>query len=330
MAKKIFVGNYKGGVGKTTTVFEIGALLAEKHEKKVLLIDLDPQCSLSKVCGKISDINLSNLKIEETFNFDIELYGEYINRATKLDILEDTIVTNFDKIKNSIKNIKKYSENGGRLDFIPTVLDMKNGRLNDIAERLSKNKASIISVSKIFSDITKNEDHKYDYILFDCPPTSNTIIQGVFLYSDYYLIPTIGDEISSDGVADYIREIEGTYLKYAFSEEVGGLVLKKYFGQNSSLIGVLRTMYKDRKGNNNNLQILENIDNSISSLGIKSIISQSNYAMKVKSHIFDTEIKHLDNRTNMKNYGLPITVSNGDIHTEYEEITRVLKVLLKG
>lgn len=34
MVKKVFFGNYKGGVGKTTTVFEIGALLAEMHQKK--------------------------------------------------------------------------------------------------------------------------------------------------------------------------------------------------------------------------------------------------------------------------------------------------------
>jgi chromosome partitioning protein len=41
-ARKVFFGNYKGGVGKTTTVFEMGALMAERHNKKVLLIDLDP------------------------------------------------------------------------------------------------------------------------------------------------------------------------------------------------------------------------------------------------------------------------------------------------
>jgi len=34
MAKKIFIGNYKGGVGKTTTVFEIGAGLAKNTTKK--------------------------------------------------------------------------------------------------------------------------------------------------------------------------------------------------------------------------------------------------------------------------------------------------------
>jgi cellulose biosynthesis protein BcsQ len=34
MAKKIFIGNYKGGVGKTTTVFEIGAGLAKNLKKR--------------------------------------------------------------------------------------------------------------------------------------------------------------------------------------------------------------------------------------------------------------------------------------------------------
>ena len=91
MAKKIFFGNYKGGVGKTTTVFEIGALLAERHGKKVLLVDLDPQCSLSRICSKISNINLSELEVEETFNFDLELYGEYIRKISKLEILEGKI-----------------------------------------------------------------------------------------------------------------------------------------------------------------------------------------------------------------------------------------------
>ncbi|TGY88015.1 ParA family protein [Petralouisia muris] len=63
----------------------------------------------------------------------------------------------------------------------------------------------------------------FDFILIDCPPTSNLIIQSVFLACDYYLIPTVGDEISTDGVADYITEIESTYLKYAYDDKIGGL-----------------------------------------------------------------------------------------------------------
>ena len=63
----------------------------------------------------------------------------------------------------------------------------------------------------------------YDFILIDCPPTSNLIIQSVFLACDYYLIPTVGDEISTDGVADYITEIESAYLKYAYDDKIGGV-----------------------------------------------------------------------------------------------------------
>ena len=45
----ICVANYKGGVGKTTVVCLLGYYLAELTGRKVLLIDIDPQCSLSEV-----------------------------------------------------------------------------------------------------------------------------------------------------------------------------------------------------------------------------------------------------------------------------------------
>src|SRR5438552_6249975 len=47
----ICVANYKGGVGKTTVVCLLGYYLAQQTEKKVLLLDIDPQCSLSLAVG---------------------------------------------------------------------------------------------------------------------------------------------------------------------------------------------------------------------------------------------------------------------------------------
>ena len=47
MAKRISIINFKGGVGKTTLAFHLGAGLAKFHNARVLLIDVDHQSSLS-------------------------------------------------------------------------------------------------------------------------------------------------------------------------------------------------------------------------------------------------------------------------------------------
>jgi cellulose biosynthesis protein BcsQ len=331
MTRKIFIGNYKGGVGKTTTVFEVGAGLAKKHEKKVLLIDLDPQCSLTNLCMDTAEISYANIKPEETLNYAFDLYGENIKETSRLQILEGKIKSEYPYIKDIIKPIPVH----GQLSFIPTALDLKNSRINDLADRLSAVKNSIISIACLFSDIEKNNG--FDYILVDCPPSSNIIIQGIFLYCDYYLIPTICDEISINGVTDYITEIESTYLKFAYNDDIGGVLLKKYFGEKPKLTGILETIYKNRPGattdfpgntfrNNDNLATLRNLDAAVSKvLADDSVLSKySDYHYPDMKNIFKNLIRHLDNRSTPGNYGIPITVSNGEIHAEYSGITEII------
>jgi chromosome partitioning protein len=49
--------NYKGGVGKTTSTYHIGCSLVGHHDKKVLLIVIDPQTNLTFLCGPVEEWN---------------------------------------------------------------------------------------------------------------------------------------------------------------------------------------------------------------------------------------------------------------------------------
>ena len=85
-AKIISIINYKGGVGKTVSAFNIAAGLNFLNQNSVLLIDLDPQCSLSTICmrayskTKGEHIRFSSLKEEET----IEKHKDRINHIKKI------------------------------------------------------------------------------------------------------------------------------------------------------------------------------------------------------------------------------------------------------
>ena len=94
MCKIIFIGNYKGGVGKTTTTINLAQHFS-KLGNKILTVDLDPQSSLSEiqVNNFHSQKTLKDLPDENTLNYVYEL---------------------------SILKLKKYP--GLRLEFPDTII----------------------------------------------------------------------------------------------------------------------------------------------------------------------------------------------------------------
>jgi len=67
----IAIANHKGGVGKTTTAHALGTVLAAERGHRVLLIDIDPQASLTGACGlhapgkSMAEVMLGEMKLEE-------------------------------------------------------------------------------------------------------------------------------------------------------------------------------------------------------------------------------------------------------------------------
>lgn len=233
MAAKIFIGNYKGGVGKTISTYYLAHYFAKKVGK-VLLIDLDPQCSLSDVCMKSVDgQSLFDSSLDDeclNYVFDVyQLSKKYPNIGFSM------------KKENLIKNCRKNHKN---VDFIPAKLNYRNGGLDELAIRLTGNQGDISNLLILQQFIRDNElDEDYELILFDCPPSNNIITQSAFLLSDYYLIPTIMDSLSVKGVDHYINTIDGIYKRYC-EDHSDAHFIRMLFGKKPELLGVFETMRK--------------------------------------------------------------------------------------
>lgn len=226
-AKIISVINYKGGVGKTVSAFNIGIGLNVYENVSVLLIDLDPQCSLSETCMKAYSRtyakreSLSDLQEEESINF---VFKSYLNR----EFLDFDLKLNLDELVK--KNFyRQEEENSRNLDFIPATLysgdsDQTIQGLDEIerdilCRNLERKSSMLVNVSILARFLKDYQiDQIYDYVIFDCPPANNLITQNALMVSDYYLVPTIMDDMSTRGVGHIRHVIEKTFISSIHKE----------------------------------------------------------------------------------------------------------------
>lgn len=212
-AKTIAFINLKGGVAKTTTTVGLATLLAGTYNKKVLVIDLDPQTNCTTMLigeEKWKELNNNGHTLCTLFN----------------DALEETKKFSMnDVLQKGVSNIKEVKN----LDLLPSSLD-----LIDLQDRL----ASIPS-GQFFSnnptDIIKravNEiKNNYDYILIDCPPNMGLITLNGLRIADGYIIPTIPDVLSTYGIPQIVNRVKGFSKAIGETIECLGIVATKVRGQ---------------------------------------------------------------------------------------------------
>jgi len=183
----ISIINYKGGVGKTTLTANIAAELARRG-RNILLIDLDPQASL-------------------TFSFITpqEWLAEFSESKTIKDWFESFEDKTLLNLKELIFKPKKInSKVNGQLDMIASHLDLINIDLELATElvgtSLKQSKKNFLKVHRRLADGIQQIKNEYDLILIDCPPNFNIVTKTAIVASDYLLIPAKPDYLSTIGI----------------------------------------------------------------------------------------------------------------------------------
>ncbi|GAB6144212.1 ParA family protein [Desulfocicer niacini] len=186
MAQTISVFNNKGGVGKTSIIWNLAVSLSDKG-KDVLLIDFDPQCNLSIAC--IGNEEFSQLlKSSDEFPF-----GQTVKAFALPYILQNKIGELYTfKPKTQAKN--------GTLDVVPgdfwlnTFSDILNVG-TDVSSGAGLYR--FILPELISQEAQKINDIVYDYVLIDLPPSFNTLVRSALYCSDYFLVPCTPDLFSA-------------------------------------------------------------------------------------------------------------------------------------
>lgn len=188
MSKAVVISfaNQKGGVGKTTTVSEVGENLARTYNKKVLMIDIDPQSSLTTIKSDMHKIIQQKIKTMS----DVMM---------KQADLEDIII-----------NVKE------NLDLAPSTLLLSDVELNLVSATMRE-----IILQKAISKI----EDKYDFILIDCPPSRGLLTVNSLSTSDYVVIPVQSEYQALLGMQLLKNTIKNVQQEINTNLKVGGYVI---------------------------------------------------------------------------------------------------------
>lgn len=208
--KVIAITNQKGGVGKTTTTFNLGVALA-KQGKKVLVVDVDPQSNLTTYAG---------------------WYNEDELKYTLSDLMEQSMNDEEIKIKESILHHKE------NIDLIPSSLNL-SALENALAYAMSREYTLRNCLFVVKDD--------YDYILLDCQPSLGMLTINALASADSVLIPVQCEYFALRGMTDLFKIINKVRRQINPTLKIDGALLT-LVDKRTNLSKEIQNQIKDNYG----------------------------------------------------------------------------------
>lgn len=291
----ISVLNLKGGVGKTTITANLGGYLSRVDGKRVLMIDVDHQRSLSQMLLSVTDRKAAAADGHTVQHF---LKSSSRNGHQLLSCVET--VPNLDNCSILINTDARPGHGDDQ-----SLDDLEMHLMSEWLVNPAAGDVRFLMRWALHADVVRE---RFDYILFDCPPRLSTGCLNALTASDYLLIPVQAETISIRSVQHLL-----TRLRELRQDEV--LAHLRVLGMVANMISAKADDHQSQEG-----KLLENAATAARNPQIWGQPITLFQTKLIRTHYYAEATQELDNNRRLK-----LAIDYPSIRKQYHNLIKEIE-----